>query len=105
MMSLPPTSANARFEPALGCQECFARNECGGLYTPGRLDCLCTTCSPEQCTYLCPRNKNFVNIWRDTDGITITTTQLRQDTTLQPTFPSSSTGTGARPHCAYHTRH
>lgn len=86
MISLPPTSANARFEPALGCQECFARNECGGLYTPGRLDCFCNNCTPEKCTYLCPRSKSFLPVWRDTCGIIITTNYLRQDQTRLPAY-------------------
>ncbi len=77
--TLPPTSANARFEPALGCLDCFARTTCGGLHTPGRLDCLCTTCEPEKCTYLCPRNKNFLAVWRDSGGISIGTRSLWQD--------------------------
>jgi Domain of unknown function (DUF4417) len=87
MSTLPPTSANARFEPALGCQDCFARNECGGLHTPGAIDCFCHCCNkPERCTYLCPRSKNFLAVWRDTGGITITTPFLRQDHTTLPAY-------------------
>ena len=87
MSTLPPTSTNARFEPALGCENCFARNQCGGLYTPGALDCFCHSCNkPEHCMYLCPRSKNFPAVWRDTGGVTITTNYLRQDHTTLPAY-------------------
>ena len=87
MITLPPTSANARFEPALGCQDCFARKECGGLYTPGALDCFCHCCNkPDTCTYLCPRSKHFIDVWRDTDGITITKPFLRQGHNALPAY-------------------
>ncbi len=87
MGSLPPTSTNAAFEPALGCHDCFALDECGGLYHPAGIDCLCYCCDkPDTCTYLCPRSKNFLAVWRDTNGITITTTSLRQDAQPLPNY-------------------
>lgn len=86
MSNLPPTSASTRFEPALGCQHCFAHNECGGQYAPGRFDCFCTTCKPDDCTYVCPRNQKFITIWRDNGGITINTPTLRQHQHDLPTY-------------------
>jgi hypothetical protein len=87
MSTLPPVSTNATFEPALGCHDCFALTECGGLYRPGGIDCLCYCCNnPDTCTYLCPRNKHFLRIWRDTDGIQITIKQLHQQPTPLPAY-------------------
>jgi Domain of unknown function (DUF4417) len=87
MSTLPPVSTNAAFEPALGCHDCFALQECGGLYRPGGIDCLCYCCNkPDTCTYLCPRNKHFLRVWRDTDGIQIAIKQLHQRPTPLPTY-------------------
>lgn len=84
---LPPISEHAKFEPALGCQDCFVREQCGGLYIPEAIDCLRHCCNkPDRCTYLCPHNKNFLRIWRDTNGIDITIDELRQTTARPPAY-------------------
>lgn len=76
---LPPRSEHTAYEPSLGCQHCFAKELCGGLYTTGALDCLCYCCgNPEECTFLCPRSKNFLATWRDTSGINIAIEHLQQ---------------------------
>jgi hypothetical protein len=87
MSALPPVSTNAAFEPALGCLDCFALEHCGGLYIPGGLDCLCYCCNkPDTCTYLCPRSKHFLTVWRDTDGIQIAIKPLHQRPTALPAY-------------------
>jgi Domain of unknown function (DUF4417) len=84
---IPPTSTNTRFEPALGCQYCFAQEACGGFYHPGNLDCLTYCCNnPASCSYLCPRNNKFLAIWRDTDGLDINIKVLRQHDDQLPTY-------------------
>ncbi|HEX3822654.1 MAG TPA: DUF4417 domain-containing protein [Candidatus Sulfotelmatobacter sp.] len=87
MSHLPQTSTNAASEPALGCQHCFARKQCGGLYFRGGLDCLCYCCQePETCTYLCPHSKNFLNVWRDTNGLDLTIKQIKQQEDRLPEY-------------------
>jgi len=86
MTILPPTSANARYEQSFGCRECFAQHDCGGQYRTGQFGCFCTTCNPTTCSYCCPRNKNFVKIWRDSSGTGITTTHLHQEQNVLPTY-------------------
>ena len=84
---LPPVSEHSAYEPALGCQTCFAREHCGGLYTTGAIDCLCHCCNnPDQCTYLCPRNKHFLTIWRDTNGIDVKIEHLYQSAEPLPRY-------------------
>jgi hypothetical protein len=84
---IPPTSTNTRFEPALGCQHCFAQEACGGFYHPGNLDCLTYCCNtPASCSYLCPRNNKFLAIWRDTDGLDINIKTLQQHDDQLPTY-------------------
>jgi hypothetical protein len=84
---IPPVSTNTRFEPALGCQHCFAREACGGFYHPGTPDCLTYCCNtPASCSYLCPRNNKFVAIWRDTNGLDIKISELRQQHETVPAY-------------------
>jgi hypothetical protein len=71
----------------LCCQDCIVRQQCGGLYIPEAIDCLRHCCNkPDRCTYLCPHNKNFLRIWRDTNGIDITIDELRQTTARPPAY-------------------
>lgn len=67
---LHPTSRPWRSEPALGCCSCFMKAECGGWYSEG-LDCFDLTCcrKPATCKYACVRSENFVNVYRDTGGM------------------------------------
>jgi hypothetical protein len=84
---LPPLSEHTAYETSLGCQHCFAKELCGGLYTRGTLDCLCLTCNnPDKCTYLCPRSKNFVATWRDTGGINVKVEELYQRPDALPPY-------------------
>lgn len=70
--SIPPTSRPKRSEPCLGCQNCFAFRECGGIYDEGVLDCLAYCCGrPDKCSYVCPKNLRFVQIVRDTGGLSL----------------------------------
>lgn len=83
---LPPVSESETYEPALGCSNCFVFEQCGGEYTRGRLDCFCAHCEPVSCSYLCPRSKSFPQVWRDTDGIDIKITDIRQSSTFLPHY-------------------
>lgn len=70
--SLPPTSRPKRSEPCLGCLNCFAFRDCGGIYDEGVLDCLAYCCGrPDRCSYVCPKNSRFVQIVRDTGGLSL----------------------------------
>ncbi len=70
--SLPPTSRPKRSEPCLGCLNCFAFRDCGGIYDEGVLDCLAYCCGkPDKCSYACPKNSRFVQIVRDTGGLSL----------------------------------
>jgi hypothetical protein len=83
---LPPTSSATHYEPALGCQECFAIERCGGYYGVG-IDCLSQCCNePSHCTYLCPRSDRFIDTWRDTDGILVNVGTLSQCTDELPLY-------------------
>lgn len=87
MRELSPTSTTARFEPALGCMDCFALDQCGGLYRTGVLDCLSRCCQqPDTCTYLCPRSKHFTQTWRDTNGINLPNNPLHQTAEPLPAY-------------------
>ncbi len=84
---LPPQSEHTAYETSLGCQHCFAREQCGGLYTTGAFDCFCHCCNnPDRCTYLCPRNKNFLATWRDTNGIHVQIECLKQSHDSLPQY-------------------
>lgn len=65
-----PTSRPWRSEPALGCSSCFLRSICGGWYNEG-FDCFDKTCcrKPSTCSYACVRSEHFLEIYRDTDGL------------------------------------
>lgn len=87
MGTLPPISTSARYEPALGCRDCFAHDKCGGLYAPGMLDCLAYCCGqPAKCTYLCPKNERFLAVWRDTRGIEMKCSSLPQSAEPLPLY-------------------
>ena len=87
MAALPPISTSARFEPALGCKDCFARDKCGGLYAAGMMDCLAYCCGePANCTYLCPKNERFLAVWRDTGGIEMKCSSLPQSAEPLPLY-------------------
>lgn len=84
---LPPVSEGARFEPALGCQQCFVREQCGGLYVAGGIDCLHNCCGRVRtCTLLCPKSHKFLTKWRDIGGISARAMKLRQESAEFPAY-------------------